>query len=306
MQSKFINTVIQNDVMQGLSQLPAESIDCVVTSPPYWQKRDYGFPEQWGLEETYHEYLNKMWLFMDEIYRVLKPTGTVWINHGDTYANSGNGATTNTDAIWKKRALNQAALKRTIIPKQQKTEEPKKTLLMIPSRFAIGCIDRGWIIRNDIIWGKPNAMPESATDRFSNKYEFLFFMVKQPEYYFDLDAVRAGHKRDYSKEKRWNPNPDGVNPGDVSDFWEIPLLHKKSNHLAYYNFQLVSIPILAGCPAGGIVLDPFCGSGTTLTRAIELGRNCIGIEGSEKYAGEAREELELALANISLFKEEYQ
>jgi DNA modification methylase len=133
--------------------MPNEFLDCVITSPPYWQLRDYGYEGQWGLEPTFQEYLEHLWEMMDEIYRVLKPSGTVWINLGDTYS-------------------------------------PSKCLMLLPHRFAIGCIDRGWIVRNDIIWAKRNGMPESVTDRFSKKHEYFFFMVKSQNYYFDLDSVR--------------------------------------------------------------------------------------------------------------------
>jgi DNA modification methylase len=149
-----INKIYKESCLETLKKMPNEFIDCVITSPPYWQLRDYGYPEQWGLEPTYEEYLDRLWQLMDEIYRVLKPSGTCWINLGDTYARN------------------------------------NKCLLLIPHRFAIGCIERGWILRNDIIWGKRNAMPESVTDRFSKKHEYIFFMVKSEKYFFDLDSIR--------------------------------------------------------------------------------------------------------------------
>ena len=157
-----INKIYNEPCLETLKRMPDNFIDCVITSPPYWQLRDYGYDGQWGLEPTYQEYLENLWSMMDEIWRVLKPTGTVWINLGDTYNNAQNKV----------------------------TKEPNKCLLLIPHRFAIGCIERGWILRNDIIWAKRNGMPESVTDRFTKKHEFIFLMVKNEKYYFDLDSVR--------------------------------------------------------------------------------------------------------------------
>lgn len=149
-----INKIYNESCLDTLRKMPNEFLDSVITSPPYWQLRDYGYDGQWGLEPTYQEYLEHLWQMMDEIHRVLKSSGNVWINLGDTYNNK------------------------------------NKCLLLLPHRFAIGCIDRGWIVRNDIIWAKRNGMPESVTDRFSKKHEYFFFMVKQEKYYFDLDSVR--------------------------------------------------------------------------------------------------------------------
>jgi len=155
-----VNKIYNESNLETMAKMPNDFIDCVVTSPPYWQLRDYGYEGQWGMEKTFEEYLNNLWRMMDEIYRVLKPNGTCWINLGDTYGG-------------------------------------KKCLMLIPHRFAIGCIERGWIMRNDIVWAKRNGMPESITDRFSKKHEYFFFMVKQENYFFDLDAVRDKHKGVY-------------------------------------------------------------------------------------------------------------
>ena len=252
--------------MEGLLQIDDSSIDCVITSPPYWQLRDYGYSDQWGLEPTYQEYLEKMWDFMDEIWRVLKDTGTVWVNIGDTYSTKSGGFT-----------YEKSTDKLSSYTNNMKVEQPKaerhKSLLMIPHRFAIGCYDRGWIIRNDIVWAKRNAMPESVVDRFSKKHEYFFFMTKKSVgYYFDLDNIKIGSMDGSNK-----------NPGDVSDFWDIPTKGSSSNHYASYNTNLIDKPILAGCPEGGTVLDPFCGTGTTIFRAQELGREYIGIEASEEF-----------------------
>ena len=177
------NIVYNEPCLETCKRLPNESVDCVITSPPYWQLRDYGYPEQLGLEPTFNEYLENLWTLMDEIHRILKPSGTVWINLGDTYNNNSGGGDSCT--TWNKRALEECGRRN-----KQDKRFASKCLLLIPHRFAIGCIERGWIVRNDIIWAKRNGMPESVTDRFSKKHEYFFFMVKSEKYFFDLDAIR--------------------------------------------------------------------------------------------------------------------
>ena len=144
--------ILVGDVLEKIKEIPDKTIDCVITSPPYWSLRDYSVEGQWGLEPDFHQYLAKMGRLMDELRRVLKDTGTCWINLGDTYN--------------------------------------EKTRIGIPERFYINCIDSGWIARNNIVWSKNNTMPSSVKDRFTNKYESVFFFVKQQKYYFNLDAVR--------------------------------------------------------------------------------------------------------------------
>ena len=269
-----INRIYNEPCLDTLSKMDDNSIDCVITSPPYWQLRDYGYDGQWGLEPTFNEYLEHLWQMMDDIYRVLKPMGTCWINLGDTYNGIKVGNTSN-------KGYGENTVINTFI--KQKNEGIKdKCLLLIPHRFAIGCIERGWILRNDCIWAKRNGMPESVTDRFSKKHEYMFFFVKQEHYYFDLDSIRdksiwadkdkrADGKRHESNGlcKYWeysnavNYNLKGKNPGDVSDFWDIPTKPSSTKHYATYCDSLLVKPILAGCPKGGIVYDPFMGTGST-------------------------------------------
>lgn len=283
--------------MDGLGSVKDGSVDCVITSPPYWQLRDYGWSGQWGLEDTFQEYLENLWLMMDEIWRILKPAGTVWMNLGDTYNTANSSSSSGVD----KSGLQDSGY----VPgnhRRGKVSDGRvasKCLLLIPHRFAIGCIDRGWLVRNDIIWGKRNAMPESVRDRFSKKHEYIFLMAKQPSYYFDLNSIKCpliekpsgqkyGGKKYHGQHRRFSGNEytgthGGRNPGDVSDFWDITTKPNKSNHYASFNSELIDKPILAGCPEGGVVLDPFAGTGTTLLRAYELGRKFIGIEGCTDY-----------------------
>ena len=185
-----LNKIYQEPCLDTLKRMPNDYLDCVITSPPYWQLRDYGYPEQWGLEPTFNEYLEHLWEMMDEIHRVLKPCGTVWVNLGDTYSTqSGTSAAMAKGKKYDNETTyltNRGESANLIKDKSL----PNKCLLLLPHRFAIGCIDRGWIVRNDIIWAKRNGMPESVTDRFSKKHEYFFFMVKSTEYYFDLDGIR--------------------------------------------------------------------------------------------------------------------
>ena len=189
---------------------------------------------------------------------------------------------------------------------------------MLPHRFAIGCIDMGWIVRNDIIWAKRNGMPESVTDRFSKKHEYMFFMVKSEKYYFDLDAIRDkalnsptirnkssesyGINTDnFSDGERTWGNIQGKNPGSVSDFWDIPTKPSGSKHYAVYNDSLIAKPILAGCPENGIIYDPFMGSGSTAEAALRANRMFIGSEMSKEYIKISEKRLEPLLNQYKLF-----
>lgn len=297
------NTVINDTCINGMKMLPDDSIDCIITSPPYWQLRDYGYNEQWGLEPTFQLYLCNLWHFMSEAKRVLKKTGTCWVNLGDTYSGSkqGDNDPKLNDGVKHKSQVNKSV-----------SDVANKSLLLIPHRFAIGCIDAGWILRNDIIWAKRNGMPESVTDRFSKKHEYFFFMTKEEKYYFDLDSIRdrritnvvsrnkaseiygrgSGSTKFSEGYREWGQHDLGKNPGSVSDFWDIPTKPSSKNHFATYNTKLIDKPIMAGCPIGGIILDPFCGTATTGCRSIELGRRFIGIEASAEYAKIASKQIE--------------
>jgi site-specific DNA-methyltransferase (cytosine-N4-specific) len=364
-----INQVICGDTLETLKTFPAESIDCVITSPPYYGLRDYGIEGQIGLEKTPEEYLDKLREIMIEIKRVLKKTGTVWWNMGDTYSSTTSHQDWAGHENWRWGSKPEDKFN---VKKQP--GYPSKCLLMIPERFAFNMIKDGWILRNKIIWHKPNAMPSSVKDRFSNCWEYLFLFSKSKKYYFDLDAVREKHKWINEKGKRIGSdtigqgsklikhdlavgrkfgsysdplhtkslNPLGKNPGDVirgdkggkievsgdwleevcpqcrrkyrrhfgvqsgktvfipcselgsnpGDFWSITTQPFKEAHFAVFPEKLCERPILAGCPKSGIVLDPFCGSGTALVVAKRLGRNFIGIDIKLEYCEMARKRLE--------------
>lgn len=302
------NKIYNEPCLETLKRMPDAFLDCVITSPPYWQLRDYGYDGQWGLEPTFQQYLENLWSMMDEIYRVLKPSGTVWINLGDTYSRTGGQGKPQINALVgnQKKGVSKANCNGVY-------GVADKCLLLIPHRFAIGCIDRGWIMRNDCIWAKRNGMPESVTDRFSKKHEYFFFMVKSEKYFFDLDAIRDKHK--WANDKRNDGNrheysegvksmnnkmlatnavsfsEGGKNPGSVSDFWDVCTKPSSHKHYASYNDELLKKPILAGCPEGGIVYDPFMGTGSTAEVALRSNRKFIGSEMSSDYIKIAEERL---------------
>lgn len=263
--------------------------------------RDYGYNGQWGLEPTFQMYLENLWSMMDEIYRCLKPSGTVWINLGDSYSTqSGTNAALARGKNYESDSTymtNRGESGQLIKDKSL----PNKTLLLLPHRFAIGCIERGWIVRNDIIWAKRNGMPESVTDRFTKKHEYFFFMVKSEKYYFDLESVKDrtitkdNLLRDRDNTKLNNTpgrtrmgglkenNYETKNPGSVADFWDIPTKPNSNEHYASYNDSLLLKPVLSGSPEGGLIYDPFMGTGSTAEVCIRSNRNFIGSEMSDKY-----------------------
>ena len=310
------NTIYNEPCLETLRKMPNEFLDCVITSPPYWQLRDYGYDGQWGLEPTFQEYLEHLWEMMDEIYRALKPSGTAWINLGDTYARGSRKKDANNDSL------------RNTNNKIEPNTKPQyngldKCLLLIPHRFGIGCIDRGWVMRNDIIWAKRNGMPESVNDRFTKKHEYFFFMTKSTDYYFDLDAVRSKHihandKRNDGERHIYKDgvkslnnkmlatnavsfNPLGKNPGTVSDFWDIPTKGNSDKHYASYNQELIHKPIIAGCPENGLIYDPFMGTGSTAIAALRRNRNFIGSEMSVEYMKIAEKKIDNLLMQKTLF-----
>lgn len=307
-----LDRIIRGDALKVLQRLPSESIDCVVTSPPYWALRDYGVKGQLGLEPTFHEYLDKLCAVFDEVRRILKPSGTCWVNMGDTYASPmkgggmGNGGDGLYDRLKRRAGFSRVKLRMGL---------PPKTLCQIPARFAIEMTDRGWLLRNEIIWWKPNCMPQSARDRFTVNFEKVFFFVKSRKYYFkqQYEAVKdkARLKRRFfdpnAKRKHvyGDPRIAAINPNTMEasrrrilklgsrkrSVWRIAVRPYPEAHFAVYPPELVETPINAGCPQGGIVLDPFMGSGTTALVARQLGRHFIGIELNSEYVRQARQRL---------------
>jgi DNA modification methylase len=321
-----LDDVYTMDAREGLRWLAAGSVDCVVTSPPYWSTRDYGgaasaWSDGWtgalGLEPTVQMYLDHLGEVFSEVRRVLKDQGTLWVNLGDVYAGPWScrrssdrgspGAGARVGGVWQHLAD----------PRGNPGGDPMappvqpKSLCLVPERFAIRMTEQGWMLRNHIVWYKPNHLPASARDRFACSWEHVLFLVKSATYAFDLDAVRLPHqssprtvvpaksRRDsrHLGGRRLPPatnqhgglHPLGKNPGDC---WTIPTRAGIGGHPAAFPEALVERPILAGCPPGGLVIDPFMGSGTTAVVARRLGRRFIGFDASPRYVELARARLE--------------
>ncbi len=365
--------IINADVLSGLAQLGDESVQCVVTSPPYWALRDYGVDGQIGLEETPEEYLDKMVEVFREVRRVLRKDGTAWVNMGDSYATSGYGPHDSVNsqdpkypAGWAKSKRAQGVMKIAGVGGLK-----PKDLVGMPWRLALALQTDGWWLRSDIIWCKPNPMPESVTDRPTKSHEYVFLLTKSAKYYYDADAVREepekhyGDKPDDYEGKKYNwvketgrmntqskwSHPSGRN---LKDVWTIPTQAYPEAHFATFPEKLIEPCIKAGtsekgyCPDCGsswervveyshhkhrhnpqtfrahsnyvssmkvpttkisntlgwrstcecvgqlsdpmlcVVLDPFCGSGTTGLVALRLGRRFIGIEINPEYCEMAK------------------
>ena len=294
--------------------MPGESADCIVTSPPYWAKRDYRVVGQYGHEPDPAGYIETMRSVFHEARRVLANDGTCWLNLGDSYS-SGSMSSTGLHAYLGHGLTGRHA-----------PGMGTKNLLGLPWRVALALQSDGWILRNAIIWHKPNAMPESVRDRMSCRYEQIFLLVKSRHYWFDLDPIRIPHatirrtdtrrpptkptgrrRRGGSRPPKYSPyapeivgaqrygtgrrraaHPKGRNPGDV---WAIPTRPYLGPHFAAFPIDVPTRCIQAGCKPAGMVLDMFCGTGTTGLAAIALGRRFTGIELSPAFAALAAERL---------------
>lgn len=300
-----MSEIICGDALTELKKLESESIDCCITSPPYWTQRFYsGHPKETGLEETPEQYIDNLLEICKEIKRTLKKQGTFWLNIDDVYYGSGHGKGDNLKDSKQGTVKGMAEENiRTFFNKQRNLPHPflkKKDLCLIPERLIIKLQQNGWYSRSRIIWWKPNAMPENVLDRPTNDYEFLFLLTKSPRYYFVLQ--REPHKESSLRriKKPWHGRTykgfslGSIKNGDMSRMchpegrnfrtvWSINTSGTKHNHVAKFPEELCIKPILAGCPKDGIVLDPFCGSGTTCIVAKKLGRNYLGIDLNPKY-----------------------
>lgn len=313
--------ILQGDCRDVLGSLADGSINCCVTSPPYFGLRDYGVEGQLGLEPTPDEFVSAMVEVFREVRRVLRDGGTLWLNLGDSYAGS-----------WGAQGRSGQLSDRSIISAQQIAAAAKKKsrtgsippgsglkpkdLVGIPWRVAFALQADGWYLRQDIIWHKPNPMPESVTDRCTKAHEYIFLFAKSERYYFDVDAIRepyatadrrgprrsykpgsaSSHRLDDGHEEMTGPfaglplNPNGRNRRSV---WTVSTKPFKGAHFATFPPDLIEPCVLAGCPVDGTVLDPFFGAGTTGLVAQKHGRNCVGIELNPDYIAIANERLGL-------------
>ncbi len=285
--SDLRNQLFVGDASTVLTTFPNSSIDCVVTSPPYYQLRDYQHPGQIGHEPDVKEWVRNLTEVFEQVHRVLKPSGTVWLNLADTYS------------------------------RHQRQGARRKSLLFGPERLLLSLAAHGWIVRNKIVWAKTNPMPQSAADRLSSTWEYIYLLTTTEKgYWFDLDAIRIPHRSKRSARsmtaKDWSGgyggihdgittmkragrvgHPNGKNPGDL---WQMAKAAHRGTHSATFPEGLIKTPILAGCPptvcdtcgkpacscnaerVPGLVLDPFMGTGTTARVANRLGRDWVGID----------------------------
>lgn len=305
-----LNTIINKNCLSGLANLPDNSIDCCVTSPPYYGLRDYGTDEQIGLEETPAEFVETLVKVFEEVRRVLTPKGTLWLNLGDSYAGSGMGAANYPETASKKQKTNVGS--GTVKGRAgNKYGLKQKDLIGIPWMVAFALRSAGWYLRQDIIWHKPNPMPESVTDRCTKSHEYIFLLSKSAKYYYDHEAIFEQANYDGRKDtvmKGSQKYANGYFPTDVqtqsiakrgherrvNKIEDMPARNKRSvwtvttkpfseAHFATFPEDLILDCIKAGCPEGGVVLDPFMGAGTTALVSRKLNRNYIGFELNPEY-----------------------
>ncbi len=327
----ILDRIIQGDVIDRLKDIPSESIQTVVTSPPYWALRDYGIPGQIGLEPTPEAFVEKMVGVFWEVRRVLRKDGTLWLNLGDTY-NSGPSGSRDPER-WPKQERNDHS------PSRAATSNLKpKDMCGIPWRVAFALQADGWYLRSDIIWEKPNPMPESVTDRPTKSHEYMFLMTKSESYYYDAEAIKerslcgeitvpAGwktgegshaslvgrHKRPSVKKGGFNGKTSAADAPDgreafraVTDMrnkrtvWKISTQAFPDAHFATFPEKLIEPCILAGSRRGDIVLDPFMGAGTTALVAARFDRRFLGVELNPAYIKIAEKRIAAEVAQAKL------
>lgn len=263
---KTTHQIIQGDCITGMKTLPDGCIHTCVTSPAYFGLRDYRMEGQLGTEDTVEEYVQNLVNVFREVNRILRPDGTLWLNLGDSYMSAKNCAP-------PPQTLGGQRDMPTTIPGNRKDQKGLKTkdLIGIPWRVAFALQADGWYLRQDIIWHKPNPMPESVEDRCTKAHEYIFMLSKKSHYYYDHVAI---------KEDAVGETGDKKNKRSV---WTVNTKGYKGAHFAVYPKKLIEPCILAGCPVGGTVFDPFTGSGTTAVVALENKRNYIGTELNPEY-----------------------
>lgn len=261
--------VVQGDVRQELALLPDDTFHCCVTSPPYWGMRDYGYEDQIGAEIDINEYIANLVNVFREVRRTLRPDGTFWLNIGNTYTSGGR--------TWRQSDAKNMGRAMSYRPDTPTGLKPKD-LIGVAWMLAMALQLDGWYLRSDIIWYKPNCQPESVKDRVTVSHEYLFMLSKSENYYFDQAAIKE-------------QTADGKSLKNKRTVWQINTEPCKEAHFAVFPRALVRPCILAGSPRGGLVLDPFFGSGTVGVVAIEEGRGCVGVELKSDYIDIAKQRL---------------
>jgi DNA modification methylase len=301
------NKIHTGDAKTVLATLPGDSIDCCITSPPYFGLRDYGVNGQIGLEDTPEAYVERLMDVFNQVRRVLKPAGTFWLNIGDSYAGSGRGK----GDVNRKSLQQKASFTGDMFDKPYKINGYKnKDLIGVPWMLAFALRAEGWYLRSEIIWHRPNPVPESVRDRPTKSHEQIFLLSKSPKYYFDHKAIMEPAKYDgrkdiikkgspkYAREgatgftaqtiatheyARWKGDENGNFMRHKRSVWTVPTQPEREAHYACFPQALIVNCIKAGCHEGGVVLDPFMGSGTTAVVARKLNRNYIGLELNPEY-----------------------
>lgn len=298
-------TLRHGDALDQVDELEDASVEAVVTSPPYWGLRDYGDERQWGAEPHVQGYIGRLVDLFRELRRVLVPSGVVWLNLGDTYAGKANASTTS-------GGFDRDRPGRQIAQRNRLEAAPYKSLVGVPWRVGLALIEDGWVMRNDVIWSKPNPMPSPVGDRLTSAHEHAFLLTPQANSHFDLEPLREplrrpdladgsisfGGRRAAARGDdgtassrmvgRYTPSGRGRNPGDV---WSLApasggaALQQTpgAEHFAVMPRKLARRMVLSACPEGGTVLDPFSGSGTTGIVARQHGRRYIGVDIRRDY-----------------------
>ena len=303
-----VTIIEQGDALTVLNQLEAGFFNCCVTSPPYWGLRDYGNQNQIGLERSPSHYITKLVEVFGAVRRILRDDGTLWIVIADSYARPAAKGVRGPSPKQNSNCGTPQAMM-TDVPDGMKP----KDLVGIPWMLAFALRDAGWYLRSDIIWHKPNPMPDSVQDRPTKAHEYIFLLSKSERYYYDINAVRepfadarqgcdggkgksvrnrGGHTDGYTKPNNIDPSANGGR--NRRTVWTVPTKGYKGAHFATFPTALIEPCILAGCPLDGWVLDPFSGAGTTALVSKQLGRNAVGIELNPEYVAlsEARIEIE--------------
>lgn len=273
------SVLYEGDALQVLRHLPTASVQCVVTSPPYWGLRDYGIEGQIGLEESLPQFINRLVAVFAELRRVLKDDGVLWLNIGDGYT-SGNRGYRAPDKKNPARAMS-------VRPDTPEGLKPKD-LMGIPWRLAFALQDDGWYLRSDIVWEKPNAMPESVKDRPSRSHEFMFMLTKSERYFYDYEAAREPAANGSRRNRR--------------TVWKVHTQATEHAHYAVFPPALVEPCILSSTRPGEFVLDPFFGSGTVGLVCQKLNRRFVGIELNPEYADLAVRRLHTLTHSVTRLK----
>ena len=320
------NKIICGDALETLKNFPDESINCSITSPPYYGLRDYHKKEQIGREKTVEEYLDRLINVFREVRRVLKKDGTCFIVIGDSYAGTSSKKEQRDPKYPKGRNGQNPSITQKVLGYKS------KDLMGIPWRLAFALREDGWYLRSDIIWHKENAMPEACKDRPTRSYEHIFLLSKSPRYYYDYDSLAEPMKevskkryvRGRSKENKYLNENSGAKIQKINeargygqykgdnipqfrnkrDIWTINTTSFRGNHYAAFPPKLAEICMIAGCPKGGIILDPFIGSGTVGLIALLHNRKYIGIELNEEYVNLTKKRIETEVKKLGKEKED--